>query len=176
MLCPFPPRLEQGRRHIAGRRAGRRADRDRLRPRRRCDERRRGRAHLRGKGAARCEPADLPCGGRRDGPAFWRVRRHGRAAGGRVLARAAHAGRSCGFRCNRAGRSGRACHHRACASPSVQWRSFPPCSASRSPHPAPTRPAVSARRARSMWLPTWATGSTSFSMAEVARQDWKARS
>ena len=53
--------IAEAARLIAGGPAGRDADRDGLRPRRRRDQRRGGRAHLRGQGPAELQSADRPC-------------------------------------------------------------------------------------------------------------------
>ncbi len=100
--------------------AGRGADRDGLRPRRRRHQRRRGGAHLRRQGPPELQSADRPRRRPRRGRAARRVQRRSARAGRGALARAADPGRPAARGCAASPASSPpACHASRCASPRI---------------------------------------------------------
>ena len=120
--CPSASRrLPRPRALIGARRAGRHRHRDGLRPRRRRDQRRRGRAHLRSQGPAELQSADRPRRRPGRGAKHRRVQRRGAGAGRAALAGTADPGRAAAPGCGRSPRwSPPACRPSACAFPRIR--------------------------------------------------------
>ena len=129
------------------------ADRDGLRPRRRRDQRRSRRPHLRSQGKAELQPVDRPRARLRSSGAIGPIRRRGAATGGAALAGAADA-------CRAASRSRALRRSSTAGLPTIGLRvpAHPAMqallrdAARRSPRPRPTPAARSARPARSMCM------------------------